>query len=129
MTDNRKVPQPETEPDVASAEEGLVILDGPDGTAVTMTPYAAAGTSENLLLQPHRQSSKDLTKNKLGERSGGGQRTAKISSRSRASCASRYQMSGAFSWSLSMETLDPRIRFSKPRFGLRSTLQSHERSL
>jgi hypothetical protein len=49
MADDRKVPQPETEPGVASAEERPVILDGPDGTAVTMTPSAAVGTGESLL--------------------------------------------------------------------------------
>jgi len=41
--------QPETQPGVASAEEGLVILDGPDGVAVTMTAAAAAETGANLL--------------------------------------------------------------------------------
>lgn len=32
----------------ASAEDGLVILDGPDGVAVTMTPDAAALTAKSL---------------------------------------------------------------------------------
>jgi hypothetical protein len=32
----------------ASAEDGLVILDGPDGVAVTMTPEAAALTAKSL---------------------------------------------------------------------------------
>jgi hypothetical protein len=32
----------------ASAEDGVVILDGPDGVAVTMTPEAAALTAESL---------------------------------------------------------------------------------
>jgi len=32
----------------ASAEEGLVILDGPDGVAVTMTPEAATLTARSL---------------------------------------------------------------------------------
>lgn len=36
-------------PGVASAEHGQVILDGPDGVAVTMTPEAAAKTSDSLL--------------------------------------------------------------------------------
>lgn len=36
-------------PGVASAENGLVMLDGPDGVAVTMTPEAAADTSKSLL--------------------------------------------------------------------------------
>jgi len=41
--------QPETEPGVASAEEGLVILDGPDGLALTMTADAAARTGKSLI--------------------------------------------------------------------------------
>lgn len=32
----------------ASAEDGLVILDGPDGVAVTMTPDAATLTAQSL---------------------------------------------------------------------------------
>lgn len=32
----------------ASAEEGVVILDGPNGVAVTMTPEAAAQTARSL---------------------------------------------------------------------------------
>jgi hypothetical protein len=43
------VPQPETEPGVATAEAGVVILEGPDGVAVTMTPAAATGTAHSLL--------------------------------------------------------------------------------
>lgn len=42
-------PQPETKPGVATAEKGLVLLDGPDGIAVTMTPAAATGTAQSLL--------------------------------------------------------------------------------
>jgi hypothetical protein len=41
--------QPYTTPGVASAEEGLVVLDGPDGIAITMTAGAAAGTGHSLL--------------------------------------------------------------------------------
>lgn len=43
------VPQPETAPGVATAEAGVVILEGPDGVAVTMTPDAATGTAHSLL--------------------------------------------------------------------------------
>ena len=43
------VPQPQTEPGIASAEDGLVVLDGPDGIAVTMTPGAAAQTGHSLI--------------------------------------------------------------------------------
>lgn len=37
------------DPGVAAAEEGLVILDGPNGIAVSMTPEAAAATGRSLL--------------------------------------------------------------------------------
>ncbi|MDO9367365.1 MAG: hypothetical protein Q7T68_02250 [Sphingopyxis sp.] len=42
-------PQPETEPGIASAEDGLVFLDGPDGVAMTMTADAAARTGQSLI--------------------------------------------------------------------------------
>ena len=41
--------QPETKPGVATAEQGLVILDGPDGIAKTMTADAAARTGQSLI--------------------------------------------------------------------------------
>lgn len=41
--------QPESEPGVVVAEKGLVVLDGPDGVAVTMTPDAADGTGQSLI--------------------------------------------------------------------------------
>jgi hypothetical protein len=50
MKDSETVPQPETQPGVATAEAGVVILEGPDGVAVTMTPDAAIGTARSLLL-------------------------------------------------------------------------------
>lgn len=34
----------------ASAEQGIVLLDGPDGVAVAMTADAAEGTGEALIL-------------------------------------------------------------------------------
>jgi hypothetical protein len=49
MTDHLPATQAQTTPGVASAESGLVILDGPDGVAVTMTPDAAVGTGESLI--------------------------------------------------------------------------------
>lgn len=49
MTTAAHAPQPETEPGIASAEEGLVILDGPDGIAKTMTAEAAAKTGQSLI--------------------------------------------------------------------------------
>ena len=38
-----------SEPGIATAESGAVILDGPDGVAITMTPEAAAQTGRNLI--------------------------------------------------------------------------------
>jgi hypothetical protein len=38
------------EPTTVEAEDGKVILDGPDGVAVRMTPDAALETSDRLLL-------------------------------------------------------------------------------
>lgn len=32
----------------AAAEEGIVVLDGPDGVAIAMTPEAAEQTARNL---------------------------------------------------------------------------------
>lgn len=49
MTESSSTPQPLTEPGVATAEEGLVILDGPDGVAVTMTADAAQKTGQSLI--------------------------------------------------------------------------------
>jgi hypothetical protein len=49
MTDVSNTPQPETEPGIASAEDGLVVLDGPDGVAITMTPDAAQKTGQSLM--------------------------------------------------------------------------------
>ena len=40
---------PETEPGVATAEAGAVILDGPDGVAVAMTADAALETGRRLI--------------------------------------------------------------------------------
>ena len=40
---------PETEPGVASAEQGLVVLDGPDGVAVAMHPDPAEETGRRLI--------------------------------------------------------------------------------
>ena len=49
MTISPNTPQPQTEPGVASAEDGLVILDGPNGVAITMTPGAAQQTGASLI--------------------------------------------------------------------------------
>lgn len=37
------------EPSEVSAEQGEVVVDGPDGVAVSLTPDAAAETSDRLL--------------------------------------------------------------------------------
>jgi hypothetical protein len=49
MTEFSNTPQPLTEPGVASAEDGVVVLDGPDGVAITMTPDAAQKTGTSLI--------------------------------------------------------------------------------
>jgi hypothetical protein len=49
MTELSAVPQPQSVPGLASAEDGLVILDGPAGVAVTMTANAAAQTGQSLI--------------------------------------------------------------------------------
>ena len=49
MTASSPLPQPQTEPGIASAEDGLVVLDGPDGVAVTMTAGAATETAQSLI--------------------------------------------------------------------------------
>jgi hypothetical protein len=49
MTEFSNTPQPLTEPGVASAEDGMVVLDGPDGVAITMTPDAAQKTGTSLI--------------------------------------------------------------------------------
>ncbi|MEZ5654962.1 MAG: hypothetical protein R3E04_03575 [Sphingobium sp.] len=48
MTRNFHV-EPFTEAGEASAEEGHVFLDGPDGVAITLTPEAARLTGERLI--------------------------------------------------------------------------------
>jgi hypothetical protein len=40
---------PAGSPGIASAEQGVVLLDGPDGVAISMTPDAAAATARSLL--------------------------------------------------------------------------------
>jgi hypothetical protein len=42
-------PDIETRPGIATAERGQVLLDGPDGVAVAMTPEAATETARRLL--------------------------------------------------------------------------------
>ena len=40
---------PQSEPGQASAEHGQVLLDGPDGVAVSLTPDAAKETGKRLI--------------------------------------------------------------------------------
>ncbi|KQN28418.1 MULTISPECIES: hypothetical protein [unclassified Sphingomonas] len=46
--------KPQILPGVASAEGGIVTLDGPDGVAITMTPEAAAETGRRLIAAAER---------------------------------------------------------------------------
>lgn len=48
MVDSATALQPRNDPGRATAVDGLVVLDGPDGVAVTMTPDAAVQTAESL---------------------------------------------------------------------------------
>jgi len=41
--------EPHDEPSQVGAEAGEVVVDGPDGVAVSLTPEAAIATSERLL--------------------------------------------------------------------------------
>lgn len=47
MTDQGR--EPHRQAGVASAEVGLVMLDGPDGVAIAMTPDAAEATGQSLI--------------------------------------------------------------------------------
>ncbi len=40
---------PVTQPGTATAEDGVVVLDGPDGIALTMTADAAHATGQSLI--------------------------------------------------------------------------------
>jgi hypothetical protein len=48
MNENSTAIEPRNDPGVATAVDGLVVLDGPDGVAVTMTAEAAALTADSL---------------------------------------------------------------------------------
>ena len=49
MTEFSSTPHPQTQPGVATVEDGLVVLDGPDGIAITMTADAAQKTGASLI--------------------------------------------------------------------------------
>ena len=48
MTARRLILKPCEEPGKASVEDGVVLLDGPDGVAVAMTAEAAELTADSL---------------------------------------------------------------------------------
>jgi hypothetical protein len=49
MDDRFSLTEPERKAGIASAEQGVVLLDGPNGVAVSMTPEAAEETARSLL--------------------------------------------------------------------------------
>lgn len=49
MNEPSPISKPHAEPGIATAEEGLVLLDGPNGVALTLTPHAAAQTGRSLI--------------------------------------------------------------------------------
>lgn len=65
MADTRPVLKPCEDAGQASAENGLVILDGPDGVAVTMTPDAAEQTADSLRTAA-RQAREDIARRAQG---------------------------------------------------------------
>ena len=48
MSDKSDHRTPLTDSGVASVEDGHVVLDGPDGVAITLSPEAALATAESL---------------------------------------------------------------------------------
>ncbi len=54
MSEDAPHVEPKKDPGVATAEEGQVMLDGPDGVAVTMTPDAATETANSLIAAAER---------------------------------------------------------------------------
>lgn len=48
MSERKTALKPCEEPGKASVEDGVVLLDGPDGVAVTMTAHAALLTAQSL---------------------------------------------------------------------------------
>ena len=48
MTDRHTALKPREDAGKATADSGVVILEGPDGVAVTMTPDAASRTADSL---------------------------------------------------------------------------------
>jgi hypothetical protein len=48
VSDSEDSLEPSPQPGKATAEQGAVLLDGPRGAAVTLTPEAAEATGESL---------------------------------------------------------------------------------
>lgn len=65
MTDRDSTLQPRADAGHATAENGVVMLDGPNGVAVTMTAEAAALTAQSL------QAASELARQQLAMRSTG----------------------------------------------------------
>lgn len=62
--------EPATDPSGVCAEEGIVFVEGPSGTAIAFTPEAAEETSHRLLeaaCSAVGQKHLEATKPKLGE--------------------------------------------------------------
>ena len=57
-------------PSEVSAEEGEVLVDGPDGVAVSFTPEAAAETSDRLLTGAAQARGQQINEEKKGRRAG-----------------------------------------------------------
>ncbi|RVT42282.1 hypothetical protein [Sphingobium algorifonticola] len=49
MTQRYALGSTHNQPGKANAEAGVVLLDGPHGIAITMTPYAALETGKSLM--------------------------------------------------------------------------------
>lgn len=49
MTTSTEQLQPQGRPGIATAEAGVVMLDGPDGVAIAMSPDAAEETGRRLI--------------------------------------------------------------------------------
>ena len=67
MADERRFLKPCEDAGQASAENGVVILDGPDGVAVTMTAEAAEQTAESLRAAA-RQARAEAARQRDGQR-------------------------------------------------------------
>ena len=67
----RKKDGPYSTPSEVSAEDGEVLVDGPDGVDVSLTPEAAAETSHRLLFGAAEARGQQLDAERRGRRGGG----------------------------------------------------------